>query len=190
MDEITTVGLDLAKRVFQVHGADAKGRVVLQKKLRREDVLSFFAKLPPCVVGMEAGASSHYWAREIRDLGHDARMIPASYVKPYVARQKNDAADAAAICEAVTRPAVRSAPIKSLAQQAARVVHRHARASIASTRFTDQRDPGPHGRVRRDRRGRSSARRTSHREDLPSSDAAARHGAGRLEHPCGSGLSH
>ena len=124
MDEITTVGLDLAKRVFQVHGADAKGRLVFQKKLRREDVLSFFAKLPPCVVGMEACASSHYWAREIRDLGHDARMIPASYVKPYVARQKNDAADAAAICEAVTRPAVRSAPIKSLAQQAARVVHR------------------------------------------------------------------
>ncbi|MEO5325197.1 IS110 family transposase [Mesorhizobium sp. CC13] len=124
MNEVTTVGLDLAKRVFQVHGADAKGRPVLQKKLRREEVLSFFAKLPPCVVGMEACASSHYWAREIRALGHDTKMIPASYVKPYVARQKNDAADAAAICEAVTRPAVRSAPVKSLAQQAARVVHR------------------------------------------------------------------
>ncbi|MGO4741250.1 IS110 family transposase [Bosea sp. 2KB_26] len=124
MEEVTTIGLDLAKRVFQVHGADAKGRPVLQKKLRREDVLSFFAKLPPCIVGMEACASPHYWAREIRNLGHDARMIPASYVKPYVARQKNDAADAAAICEAVTRPAVRSAPIKSLSQQAARVVHR------------------------------------------------------------------
>lgn len=124
MEEVTTIGLDLAKRVFQVHGADAKGRPVLQKKLRREDVLSVFAKLPPCIVGMEACASSHYWAREIRNLGHDVRMIPASYVKPYVARQKNDAADAAAICEAVTRPAVRSAPIKSLSQQAARVVHR------------------------------------------------------------------
>ncbi|HEV7328076.1 MAG TPA: IS110 family transposase [Bosea sp. (in: a-proteobacteria)] len=124
MEEVTTIGLDLAKRVFQVHGADAKGRPVLQKRLRREDVLSFFAKLPPCIVGMEACASSHYWAREIRNLGHDARMIPASYVKPYVARQKNDAADAAAICEAVTRPAVRAAPIKTLAQQAARVVHR------------------------------------------------------------------
>jgi transposase len=124
MCEVTTVGLDLAKRVFQVHGADAKGRPVLQKKLRREEVLSFFAKLPPCVVGMEACASSHHWAREIRALGHDARMIPASYVKPYVARQKNDAADAAAICEAVTRPAVRTAPIKSLAQQASRVLHR------------------------------------------------------------------
>ncbi len=88
MNEVTTVGLDLAKRVFQVHGADAKGRPVLQRKLRREEVLSFFAKLPPCVVGMEACASSHYWAREIRALGHDAKMIPASYVKPYVARQK------------------------------------------------------------------------------------------------------
>jgi transposase len=124
MNEITAVGLDLAKRVFQVHGADSKGRPVLQKRLRREDVLSFFAKLPPCLVGMEACASSHHWAREIRGLGHDVRMIPASYVKPYVARQKNDAADAAAICEAVTRPAVRSTPIKSPAQQAARVVHR------------------------------------------------------------------
>jgi transposase len=124
MIEVTTVGLDLAKRVFQVHGADVKGRPVLQKKLRREDVLSFFARLPPCLVGMEACASSHYWAREIRDLGHDVRMIPPSYVKPYVARQKNDAADAAAICEAATRPTVRSTPIKSPAQQAARVVHR------------------------------------------------------------------
>lgn len=124
MNEITTIGLDLAKRVFQVHGADATGRPVLQKKLRREEVLSFFAKVPPCVVGMEACASSHHWARELRALGHDARMIPASYVKPYVARQKNDAADAAAICEAVTRPAVRTAPIKSLTQQALRVLHR------------------------------------------------------------------
>jgi transposase len=124
MNEVKAVGLDLAKRVFQVHGADAKGHPVLQKKLRREDVLTFFAKLPPCLVGMEACASSHYWAREIRNLGHDVKMIPGSYVKPYVARQKTDAADAAAICEAATRPAVRSAPIKSLAQQAARVVHR------------------------------------------------------------------
>ena len=87
-------------------------------------MLTFFAKLPPCLVGMEACASSHYWAREIRNLGHDVKMIPASYVKPYVARQKNDAADAAAICEAATRPAVRSVPIKSPPQQAARVVHR------------------------------------------------------------------
>ncbi|MGY2803881.1 transposase [Bradyrhizobium sp. USDA 4506] len=103
MNEVATVGSDLVKRVFQVHGADAKRRPVLQKKLRREEILSFFAKLPPCVVGMEACASSHYWAREIRALGHGTKMIPASYVKPYVARQKNDSADAAAICEALTR---------------------------------------------------------------------------------------
>lgn len=126
MNEVTRVGLDLAKRVFQAHGADAKGRPVLQKKLRHEEILSFFAKMPPCVVGMEACASSHYWAREIRALGHDTKMIPTSYVKPYVARKKNDAAGAAAICEAVTRPAVCSAPVKSLAQQAARVGTSHA----------------------------------------------------------------
>jgi transposase len=124
MTTIATIGLDIAKRVFQVHGADARGRTVLQRKLRREEVLKFFSDLPRCLVGMEACASSHHWAREIAELGHEARMIPAAYVKPYVARQKNDAADAAAICEAVTRPAVRSAPIKSIAQQAARVVHR------------------------------------------------------------------
>lgn len=124
MTTITTIGLDIAKRVFQVHGADASGRTVLQKKLRREEVLKFFSDLPRCLVGIEACASSHHWAREIAALGHDVRMIPAAYVKPYVARQKNDAADAAAICEAVTRPAVRSAPIKSAAQQAARVLHR------------------------------------------------------------------
>lgn len=124
MRGITTIGLDIGKRVLQVHGTDASGRGVLQRKLRREEVLPFFAELPRCLVGMEACATSHYWGRELKALGHEVRLIPPSYVKPYVVRQKNDAADAAAICEAVTRPTVRTTPIKSIEQQAGRVVQR------------------------------------------------------------------
>ena len=124
MAEIATLGLDIGKRVLQVHGADARGKTVLQRKLRREEVAAFFASVPPCLVGMEACATAHYWGRKLRELGHDVRLIPPSYVKPYVVRQKNDAADAAAICEAVTRPSVRTTPIKSEDQQAARVVQR------------------------------------------------------------------
>lgn len=124
MGEVTTVGLDIGKRVFQVHGADTTGRTVLRQKLRREEVQAFFSKLPPCLVGMEACATSHYWAREIEALGHDVRLIPPEYVKPYVVRQKNDAADAAAICEAVTRPTVRTTPAKTAEQQEAKVVQR------------------------------------------------------------------
>ena len=124
MVEIATLGLDIGKRVLQVHGADARGKTVLQRKLRREEVAAFFASVPPCLVGMEACATAHYWGRKLRELSHDVRLIPPSYVKPYVVRQKNDAADAAAICEAVTRPSVRTTPIKSEDQQAARVVQR------------------------------------------------------------------
>ena len=98
----TTLGIDLAKSVFQLHGVNAQGAIVLQKKLRRGAVLSFLGKLKPCLIGMEACATSHYWAREIAALGHTVRLIPPSYVKPYVKRQKNDAVDAEAICEAVT----------------------------------------------------------------------------------------
>ena len=124
MGEITTIGLDLGKRVFVAHGADASGRPALRQKLRREEVHAFFASLPRCVVGMEACGTSHYWARELSALGHDARLIPPSYVKPYVARQKNDAADAAAICEAVTRWSVRTTRVKTVEEQGARVVQR------------------------------------------------------------------
>ncbi len=101
MGEITTIGLDLAKQVFQVHGVDADGATVLRKQLRRAQVLVFFGKLPRCLVGMEACATAHYWARELRALGHEVRLMPAQYVKAYVKRNKNDAADAEAICEAV-----------------------------------------------------------------------------------------
>jgi len=122
--EITTLGIDLAKSVFQLHGVDAAGAIVLQKKLRRGAVLDFLGKLDPCLIGMEACATSHYWAREIAALGHDVRLIPPAYVKPYVKRQKNDAADAEAICEAVTRPTMRFVPVKTEAQQSVLVLHR------------------------------------------------------------------
>jgi transposase len=101
--QITTLGIDLAKSVFQLHGVDARGAVMLQRKLRRSAVLDFLGKLDPCLIGMEACATSHHWAREIAALGHEVRLIPPAYVKPYVKRQKNDAADAEAICEAVSR---------------------------------------------------------------------------------------
>ena len=103
MKEVSTIGLDLAKTVFQVHGVDGSGRTVIRRQLRRGQVLPFFKKLSPCLVGMEACATSHYWAREITALGHEVRMMPARYVKPYVKCNKNDVADAEAICEAVTR---------------------------------------------------------------------------------------
>jgi transposase len=122
--QITTLGIDLAKSVFQLHGVDADDAVVLQKKLRRGAVLDFLGQLDPCLIGMEACATSHHWAREITALGHEVRLIPPAYVKPYVKRQKNDAADAEAICEAVTRPNMRFVPVKSEEQQGVLVLHR------------------------------------------------------------------
>ena len=124
MLEMTTVGLDLAKNVFQAHGADASGRAILRKKLRRDQVLAFFAQLPVCVVAMEACASAHFWGREIERLGHEVRLIPPAYVKPFVKRQKNDAADAEAICEAAQRPTMRFVAVKSEDSQAAAVIFR------------------------------------------------------------------
>ncbi len=122
--DITTIGLDLAKRVLQVHAVDGMGRVVVRKALRRGQVLPFFAKLPPCLVGMEACGTSHYWARELTALGHEVRLMPPQYVKPYVKRNKHDPADAEACCEAVRRPSMRFVPVKTEAQQAVLIMHR------------------------------------------------------------------
>ena len=121
---VTTLGLDLAKNVFQVHGVTASGDVAVNRTLRRRQVLTFFQKLEPCTVGIEACGTAHYWARELTKLGHDVRLMPPSYVRPYVKRGKTDAADAEAICEAVTRPTMRFVPIKSPEQQAVLSLHR------------------------------------------------------------------
>lgn len=122
--QVTTIGLDLAKNVFQVHGVDTNGLVVVRKALRRAQLLLFFKELAPCLVGMEACSSAHHWARELSALGHTVKLMPPSYVKAYVKRGKNDAADAAAICEAVTRPTMRFVEIKSPEQQAVLMLHR------------------------------------------------------------------
>jgi len=124
MQTVTTIGLDIAKSVFQVHGVDASGQVVIRRQLKRRYVLQFFQKLSPCLVGIEACASSHYWSRELKSLGHTVRLMPPAYVKPYVKRQKNDAADAEAICEAVTRANMRFVETKSPEQQSGLMLHR------------------------------------------------------------------
>ena len=124
MTKITTVGLDLAKSVFQVHAADNEGMPVVRKKLRRGQVHEFFAGLSPRLIGLEACASAHYWARELQALGHEVRLIPPQYVKPFVKTNKNDAADAEAICEALVRPTMRFAAVKSAEQQSVLMLHR------------------------------------------------------------------
>jgi transposase len=124
MGEVSTIGLDIAKSLFQVHGADADGAVVIRKRISRTKVLEFFAAVPPCLVGIEACPSAHHWSRKLQALGHTVKLMPPSYVKAYLKRSKNDANDAAAICEAVTRPSMRFVPIKSEQQQSGLMLHR------------------------------------------------------------------
>ena len=124
MGEVITIGLDIAKSVFQVHGVDVDGAVVVRKRISRSKMLEFFAGLPPCLVGIEACPSAHHWGRELARLGHTVKLMPPSYVKVYLKRSKNDANDAAAICEAVTRPSMRFVPIKSEQQQSGLMLHR------------------------------------------------------------------
>jgi len=130
MEQVRTIGLDIAKNVFQVHGVDESGAAVLRRQVRRRQVLALFEKLPRCLVGIEACATGHHWAREIEALGHEVRLMPARYVKPYVKRNKNDAADAEAICEAVTRPTMRFVPVKSPEQQSLQMLHRSRRLMV------------------------------------------------------------
>src|SRR5215204_6231901 len=141
MQAIMTIGLDIAKSVFQVHGIDASGQVILRRQLKRRYVLAFFQKLPPCLIGMEACASSHHWSRELQALGHIVRLMPPAYVKPYVKRQKNDATDAEAICEAVGRANMRFVPTTASVRSAADL--------------GDQRNPCPSCRVRHRCTGRA-----------------------------------
>src|SRR6266478_390505 len=124
MQAVTTIGLDIAKSVFQIHGVDAAGNVIVRRQLKRRYVLPFFQRLPPCLIGIEACASSHHWSRELKALGHTVRLMPPAYVKPYVKRHKNDAADAEAICEAVTRANMRFVETKTPEQQSCLVLHR------------------------------------------------------------------
>src|SRR6266436_8204428 len=124
MGEVSTIGLDIAKSVFQVHGVDADGTVVIRKRISRAKLLEFFATLPACLVGIEACPTAHYWGRRLQALGHTVKLMPPSYVKAYLKRSKNDANDAAAICEAVTRPSMRFVPIKTQQQQTGLMLHR------------------------------------------------------------------
>ena len=124
MQTVTTIGLDIAKSVFQVHGIDAKGNVVIRRQIKRRQVLAFFQKLPRCLIGIEACATAHHWSRELQAIGHSVRLMPPAYVKPYVKRHKNDATDAEAICEAVTRPNMRFVATKTAEQQSCLSLHR------------------------------------------------------------------
>src|ERR1700682_2013995 len=124
MERVITIGLDIAKSVFQLHGVDVAGAVVIRKRISRSKVLEFFADLPSCLIGIEACPSAHHWGRELQALGHTVKLLPPRYVKAYLKRGKNDANDAAAICEAVTRPSMRFVPIKTKEQQAALLLHR------------------------------------------------------------------
>ena len=156
---LKVIGLDIAKHVFQVHGVNETGKVVVRRKLRRADVLRWFADIDPTIVGIEACQTAHYWARELVALGHDVRLMPPQFVKPYVKSQKNDAADAEAICEAVQRPTMRFVPIKSAEQQAALLLHRTRDLFNPAAQQPDQLDPNTLcgvrycGQPRRARRG-------------------------------------
>src|SRR5256885_1491554 len=154
MEQLTTIGLDIAKNVFQLHGVDAAGNVLLRKQLRRGDVLRFFGGLPRCLVGMEACATAHHWARELTKLGHTVRLMPPAYVKPYVKRGKTDAADAEAIAEAVARPTMRFVAVKTAEQQGVLMLHKGARPSGPSTNHADQCVARTLGGVRHHRRSR------------------------------------
>ena len=168
---VTTVGLDLAKNVFQVHGIDSTGKVIVRRALRRRQMMPFFSKLEPCLIGIEACGTSHFWAREIAALGHRVKLMPPAYVKPYVKRGKTDAADAEAICEAVTRPTMRFVAIKSAEQQSVLALHR-TRALLVG-----QRRQGSRGTDLQDGRSVSSPSAGDRHDILASSGTAQTRGS-------------
>ena len=185
MQRVATVGLDIAKSVFQVHCVDAAGRVVFRRQLKRRCVLAFFQKLPRCLIGIEACASSHHWSRQLQALGHRVRLMPAAYVKPYVKRQKNDAADAEAICEAVTRANMRFVATKTPEQQSCLMLSSPATSAYSPADCRDQCNPSPSCGVR-DRgaaraswcrgttRGRGRSERQTATRDCPRVSRGAR----------------
>ena len=140
MQTITTIGFDIAKSVFQVHCVDAAGQVVIRRQLKRRYVLAFFQKLPPCLIGIEACPSAHHWGRELQALGHTVKLMPPKYVKAYVKRGKTDASDAAAICEAVTRPSMSFVPVKGVEQQGLSMLH-SARSQLIGQRYVSSSTP-------------------------------------------------
>jgi transposase len=166
MQTITTIGLDIAKSVFQVHGVDADGNIVIRRQVKRRYVLAFFQKLPPCLVGIEACASSHYWSRELQALGHTVRLMPPAYVKPYVKRHKNDSTDAEAICEAVTRPNMRFVATKAPERQSCLTLHRTPSLVHPPADFGDQCHPRSSCGVRHRRTDRAPWRRATTRRCL------------------------
>jgi len=161
MQTVTTIGLDIAKSVFQVHGVDANGQVVIRRQLKRRYILAFFQKVPPCLVGIEACASSHHWSRELQALGHTVRLMPPAYVKPYVKRHKNDATDAEAICEAVSRPNMRFVATKTPGQQSCLTLHRTPAPVHPPADLGDQCHSRPSCRVWDCRTGRTPWCRTT-----------------------------
>ena len=159
--KITTIGIDLAKAVFQVHGVDKHGKVVLRKQLKRKDVLSFFANLEPCLIGMEACGSAHYWARKLSELGHTVRLMAPQFVKPYVKTNKSDRNDAEAICEAVARPNMRFVPVKTAPMQAVLALHRARQGFVKARTAQANQIRGLARRVRdRDSQGHRAHRQT------------------------------
>ena len=177
MTEVTTIGLDLAKSGFQAHGADAAGSVVFRKKLRRDRMMPFFSAQPRCLVAMEACASAHYWARELERLGHEVRLIAPAYAKPFVKRQKNDASDAEAICEAAQRPTMRFVAVKSEAKQALAAVFRTRDLLVGQRTQLIKRASRPPRRIRHHRPARALACRTADRRARGSRVSSARVGA-------------
>ena len=170
--KITTIGIDLAKSVFQIHGVDGNGKPLLKKQIKRSEMATFFSNIPPCLIGMEACGGAHYWARKLVDQGHTVKLMAPQFVKPYVKTNKNDAADAEAICEAVARPTMRFVPIKNVHQQAVLAMHRARQGMVKSRTAQANQIRGLFCRIR-------SGHATGNRKSLQASSCVIGGGKGR-----------